>query len=539
MSLIDKVFPHQFQTFFLFPFGFNHTTELKTFIKEFEKNKIWKYHSYKFENGIDYNEFEYFYPHIRRILFSNKELSSGEISRGFLKLEDNVKVNLSYQVINELVSPEIDITLPLKQIYLHLFENGTGLLAFEIDVNEPTYSLQDYLIFLDLGRRIYPPFVDSHYEIKKNNKHSHAFDSNSAISTNQCPSQIKINGLGINENYIENFEFNKNRADYGYLSNIITDLLDMQNFSYSNGDYWPLVDDRMYCHTYYDIFATHEYPLNGHFLNLLKNYFREPLDKREINDAGEIWYMMIFIDSDYPTCGNRFMINDLIDSSTYKRWTDWGGFYGFSRYSSAFISNSHAVPYFKDHFESMYYQLALILFFYRGSLLSFSERAIEIAKKIKSSSSIKELQKLQEDFLLFENKYWFKEVTAQDQGIEIFDLWESKMRNNILLSDVKEGIVELFEYFDAKREKDVSRKLAILTYIGSFLIPLNIAIAIISIADHLEFSILGKNIFLSRVNLMNIAWIVFIVSFIIIIPCLWKERIIKYFRKVKNRFKHE
>ena len=514
MSLIDTIKPQKFHTFFIFPFGFNQKYTMKDLKEKFvSKDKIWKIKEYDVKNGKDYNEYLFFYPYIRKILFQSEKLTNDELNRLTFKYKKLKDDNVFYQVINDFDEDEnkhFNLALPIINIYLHFFEYETGMLSFEILQDSPEYTLREYLQFLDMGRRIYPPFIHPESEIK-NNKISNAFniaDSLDAISLKQCASKIIIKNI-IEEDFTKGMTFDSSNPNKHFVSRIITHFLFSEDFSFSEKDYWPIVDDRMYTHSYFDIYENDE-DVNGNkmFLDQLKEYFKQDISQSNLTDAVNVWYQMIFVDGNFPSCANEPMLKNILNESTYKRWIDWESIYGYSRYSSVVVSNSKVAPFIQDHFATMYYQLALLLFFYRGTLLTFSERATEISKEIEKEKSIKELQKLHEDFLLFENKYWFKEVTAQDQGIELFDLWESKMRNQLLMHDIKQGINELYLYFDTKRKKKTEKIFLFLTIIGGFLLPLSIAIDIITFDGNIGFWSLKVIPMINQSIFIKISWFV-------------------------------
>ena len=487
MNLNETIKPQKFHAFFMFPFRFHDKFNLKKLKKIFvEQNKKWIHQPYKIAEGMQYNEYLYFYPHIRKVLFSNVQNSSNRENRAFFRFKKDEEITYTvYQDVHDF-----KLSLPVGEIYLHLFENGTAILAIEILVEQPAQNLKQLLQFLDYGRRLYVPFINRDAKILNSKKIYGAFYNKDdvykdAIAATQCASKIvlKVNGKEKITDFRKQFNFDNKHPDKHYLSHIIRWLLESDNICYEKGHYHPIVDDRMYTHAYYDIYKTDEFNGNDKFLKDVKKYFEHDFSKAKINEGVKSLYQMIFIDSNLPTIANNPMFKELLDKSIYKRWIDWGTIYGFSRYSSVIISDSRkdAAPFIQVHFETMYYQIALLLFFYRGSLLSFFHRAVKIAEKIEKSKPIKELQRLQEDFILFENKYWFKEVTAQDQGIEIFDLWEKQMRNNLLLNDVKQGIQDLYTYFDSHREKRIARYITILTVIGGFLLPISIMIDLIAL----------------------------------------------------------
>jgi len=146
-----------------------------------------------------------------------------------------------------------------------------------------------------------------------------------------------------------------------------------------------------------------------------------------------------------------------------------------------FVKTFSKAGFLYNHFQSMYYQIAVLLLFYRGALLNFSDRSEKLSKRLHEISrtdtkglrkTLEQVEALHKDFLLFRNRYWFREVTAQDQGIEMFDLWSRKLRNQELMKDVEEEIKELFSYVNSLHEKNISNTNTILTIIGSILIPI-------------------------------------------------------------------
>lgn len=492
MSLTETIRPQKFHTFFMFPFRFDDKFDLKKLKKIFkEQNKKWDFKLYEINRGLYYNEYLYFYPHIRKILFSNMKGAFNKENRVFFQFKKTDKDTITYSVLQDIAGFELSLTV--KDIFLHFFEGSTGLLAIEILHTNSDHNLKQYLQFLDYGRRIYLSFINPNARKSDSNKLINLFTSKNdndkdGISAKQCASKIilTINEKKIETDFRAQFKFDINKPDKHYLSQIIRWLLDAEDFSYEKGHYYPIVDDRMYTHTYYDIFKVEEFNGNDKFLEDVKAYFKRDSIGAKITEGAKSWYQMIFIDSDSPAIANDPLFREILDRSTYKRWIDWGTIYGFSRYSSATISDSRYVPFIEDHYETMYYQIALLLFFYRGSLLSFFDRTVKIAEQIDKSKPIKKLQKLHEDFILFENKYWFKEVTAQDQGIEMFDIWEKQMRLNLLLDDVKQGIRELYNYFDYQREKRTARYITLLTILGGILLPLSIVVDIIASNDFQE-----------------------------------------------------
>ncbi|MBI5206200.1 MAG: hypothetical protein HY934_00235 [Candidatus Firestonebacteria bacterium] len=144
-----------------------------------------------------------------------------------------------------------------------------------------------------------------------------------------------------------------------------------------------------------------------------------------------------------------------------------GTLYGFSRFSSTCLVNgykgkdkkgkeSFSFNEIYNHFETIYYEIALLTYFQRAALLKFSKEAAKCADEFKQSDEnvYKNIKKLKEDFLLFTNKYWFIEITGQEQGIDIHNKWSDVVKNNQLFEEVRQELSELHEYIEIIQAND-------------------------------------------------------------------------------------
>ena len=500
-----KIKPNYFSTFFMFPFGFE--SDVDGVIAKFQKSSKWIAEKYQIKKGLDYNEYVYFYKYVRDILLETQQHTDDK-KEGVKFFRYNFENHcLQYEVYNQNIDKEKPISLKIEEINLHLFEPGVGILIFEI-VNEEkesplNLSLYDYLAFLTNGRRVFPPFINPESE-RENGTFKCGFTKEDAINKKECAAQISITcgkDTIVKEDYKQNFHLiqysnQKQTEVLPYLSKIIRHFLDLgDEFNYAQKQYWPIIDDRMFCHTYYGIVGDSK-TYNKPFLDNLKRALNSEEPKPYTDDALRIWHQLIFLDLEGPSCANRPFMIQQINESSYNRWSDWGTFYGFTRYSSTTISD-YDVKFINNHFKTMYYQIAVLLFFYRGALLSFSNKSAAIASQIQSDAQwnvkkkhkknnrrnqnnkiVQELEELNREFLLFRNKLWFREVTAQEQGIEMFDIMTEKMRNIELLEDLQIEIKELYAYFDAQREKETAKTINTLTILGAIFMPLIIATAL-------------------------------------------------------------
>ncbi len=249
----------KFSAFLMFPFSFDNTDykskePAEWFTSEHSGNNIkkWKVCAFELNKGGDYNEFVYFYPYIREILFSTKDKENENDNFYFLKWEKGQKPQV-YLEINCGSGSRENTRVKLIDVYLHLYEIGVGLLIFEIENSNKRY-LSDYLRFINLARRIYPPFVDNDLVLPGINKDNNSIES---IKKGECPESISIiakdeNGeekVVVEERFAKNLLVKKQPINSAiYLSNLIRYFLDIDNgskrFLYENSDYLPIIDDR-------------------------------------------------------------------------------------------------------------------------------------------------------------------------------------------------------------------------------------------------------------------------------------------------------
>lgn len=70
-----------------------------------------------------------------------------------------------------------------------------------------------------------------------------------------------------------------------------------------------------------------------------------------------------------------------------------------------------------------------------------------------SAAYINEVSSLYQDYIVFINRFYFKEVTAQDQGIELYDMLQKNLRLESMVRDLDGDIQELHQYVSMVEDK--------------------------------------------------------------------------------------
>lgn len=420
---------------FMFPF---------TFEKEFILSIDWVHKFFALESQKDFNEYVYFYRHIQDAIYNKEKENNSNISKyyEYKKQEGTYIINCKKGIFE----------LELDGLSLRIFNTDVAILSFNL--KNTRYSDMDSVLAInDFGRKIYPQFLGENFTCNTKN----------AI----LPSHIT---LTLDNKVIkENFErFNKisnlkNLKELNLLPSFISVLIE-ENFPKKNNKTTirPIIDDRMFVISQY---------MNDELVNNFKIFKGNEEYEYETND---FWYKYIFIDGDGKTCQSKNMTKKLISESTYDRWIEWGTLFGISRYSFVAITGSwFGENRLLPHMQTMYFQMFTLLLAYKATIIKFSDD-IQNATSKTSEDLIQlsaETKKIYKEYLDFLNKLYFKEITAQDQGIELYNQAMKIMDIEKYMNDLDHEVNQLHTYVDMLEEKERNNKLEMISKIGAVLLP--------------------------------------------------------------------
>jgi len=414
---------------FMFPF---------TFEGEFSSGDLWKYKRFEIDKARDYNEYIYFYKHVQEALFNTKTENSSAISNYY-----EYKNSEGSFTINTKIGR---YKLELDGISLRIFNTNVAILSLNL-INRDYCKQKDILAINDFGRRIYPQFLSDNFSLKK---------AQEAFLANEIVLRFD-NG----EEYKEDFSYfsNKENLQINKLSLLPTYILELirKNFQTSQ-TLRPILDDRMFVISQYNSDA---------LVKKLKTYDSVSGYSYKKSD---FWYEYLFVDGNGKTCQNIDMSKELIEASTYDRWVEYGTLFGVSRYSFVALTGSQ---YGRDvllaHMQTIYFQIFTLLLAYRATIIKFSDEIQNVTEK-EEAKLTEETQKIYKKYLNFLNKLYFKEVTAQDQGIELYNKAMQIMDIPKYMTDLDNEMNELHAYVDMQEEKKRNKKLDNISLYGGVLL---------------------------------------------------------------------
>jgi hypothetical protein len=186
------------------------------------------------------------------------------------------------------------------------------------------------------------------------------------------------------------------------------------------------------------------------------------------------WSEYVFVDKHKDTTiQNDWMKYDLLSQATYDRWSEYGTFFGVTRYSFVALTHNNwfGSNMINIHMRSMYFQMAMLLLAIRASILRFSDEVAAIAS-LSTPAEEERLGELYGRYLTFYNRLYFREVTHQDQGIELYDIGLKQMKIVEHIDKLDGKFTKLHDFASLKQNNRETAKVNRLTILGSmFVIP--------------------------------------------------------------------
>ena len=383
-----------------------------------------------------YNEKNYYYKFVHNALYDNGK-QRNNLVRHYERVEPKHR-EVKYCIDCSGKTYELNV----DSINLNLYSTGVGLLSFYLR-NEQYPLLEDVLKINQYGRRVYPPF---YYAI---------------ISRSEIANSISINGLnGREKGYSEDF----NGYDVTQDNQPSEMIIGMIREVATNITVDSVIDDRMYVVSWYK---------NNEWICRLC----DAKEEKYLDDHD--WYRFVFVDNELPTCQNDDMMHKLLEKATYKRWQKWHSLYGVSRYSLVMATNAgDSEKYLYDYFETEYARMTELILVQKASVLRFSSEVTNISELSNDKHLVNKVDSLYKEYIRFVNQIHFREVTAQDQGIEMYNMLNETMGLKEQVEKLDEEIEELYNYVSLTQDKMVNRTMSLLTWIATIAVPITVVASI-------------------------------------------------------------
>lgn len=444
------------------------------------KDIAWKETGFKLSNQQHYNEYVYYHSYVRDTLFANRDnknviryFNYGLNGEETFEFEVITKKNDNGDVLNKEL-----FNLAIKGISLHLFFTGIGILTFQLENNDHT-TIEEIQLINDFGRRTYPQYLGN-----GSKDHEKGVE---ATKRAFLPTYIKVSYCTDEETFEAYDKFESVGLHEVVQPPAYIKALFRNDFVFSekvNPDknkitITHLTDDRM--------FTLCWYPDPG-----LSNELKTISNQKYSYLTAKKWYELIFCDSNQNlTCQNDAMLQEHIQKYTYERWVNYGTLYGITRDCLFCLTDGEkfARNVILPHMQSIYYQMSVLCLAQRASIQKFSYDLGNIKHTALDSQTKIDSLELQKQYLRFNNKLYFKEVTDQIQGIEIYQLMQKAMNIENVANQLDREIEELHNLLNMEESLQLSKDANTLTKIATYAVPASLAMALFALfSGDLDFS---------------------------------------------------
>lgn len=538
---------------FMFPFHWDSKCVSKCSGKDDELNRFlqlisesnWKRKPLNIDSNIRYNESNYFYEFVQEAIYD-----TGNNSNNITHFE--------YNIVPDAETYNIECTnktyrLLIQKIDLDIYGLGVGVLSFHLNNRDVDQSSEDDILAINqYGRRIYPPFLGIPTDI---GGCSSKFDyKDFKFGVNDVKEKELAKSISLSFTEKETFQQYSDAVGFEYnnlfkLPSFIRDLFkkvplrDQSNME--NNQFYisikPVLDDRMFVICWYGNSETTKR------LQLNEGDKGKDADKKVIYCSDEWYYKYVFVDGGMKTCQNDDLAADLISKNINPRWLNYGTLYGVSRYSFMLLTasfddlNSYNATFLINHMQSIYYKMILLVLSQRAMVLRFSSRIneINITNHLNDKDTKEKSLETYKDYRSFINIFYHREITAQEQGIELYDLLQRELRVGIQAKELEKEFQEMYHLIDMVAMNQTSSRMRLITILtGSIVIPNFILLLL----NHRFFNQLphinkiGGNL-ISAESVVLIAAIVISTLFIVNGLLRWNKKITYKKSKEHNVFK--
>jgi len=526
---------------FVFPFkwrtninskntSFKHKVDISKVKGEVESSRDWVPFSFEPKPEADYfnsyNEFVYFHDYARDLL--GISIIKSPVGKGVLQYEFDLfsKDNAKY-IIEASEQPDGPYELRISSITLNFYESGTGVLAFHL-LNEKHELYDDILRINDFGRRLFPQFLGGKANVEN------LLSSPQGVFLAKKLSLTGVKKEAIIEDFLHYADQERIKKAPFVMPRLIGELLggafitEFDDATDGKICLSPTLDDRMFIQCFV---------FNDDLIEKLSVY--DEKEKCYAWEEDNDWYRLIFVDgSKTPTIDSRNMKRELLKASTYDRWVESknkqgkasGHIFGISRYSFVILANRN---WFTEnialhHFSNLYFQMALLSLVQRVTVLSFSTEVAEIATNLDSakrlsSRVINNIAELYLQYINFIQKIYFREITPQEQGIELYNIMQNRLGIKNDVEDLNREMSELNQFVEAQQQKNIS----VITYV---LLPATILLGFFGLnyfsSDALYFDLTKQFVF-SGSNFSSVVIIVLLTIFLSMLSSRLMQRFIR------------
>jgi hypothetical protein len=406
----------------------------------------------------------YFHPVVRKVLF-DQENKDNAFRRTFHRTDvQQVRVTLATRKYGEAPETELELAFDLVRCELEVFRMNVAVLVLELRCqSNSVLNLAHVEQFQDEFRRLYAPYFDDYIPPDQT-------QINSALGKHVCRAVTLVEGekqhvfpiapaekiaqarLRHQQHLDARFQTQKCNTQWGFLHNDHGNIPVFDHWKHflapfaaqdSPFTYTMLGDDRLPTSSYIATPQLHHIE-RGHWVRLA---FADATGNDELPYAKRF-----LANFEQEVCYDRFWYVDGESTDEASRILHCGYHFAWvgSSQDNRFFANSENGAF--ATWRTIYSRMALFAHMQKAALLSVSARISELTVGeepqerivdyaiLKNSESVRALY---QEFIEFTQVYWFDEVSPQEQGRELFAMWQKHLRTKELHAEIRQELTDL------------------------------------------------------------------------------------------------
>ena len=133
-----------------------------------------------------------------------------------------------------------------------------------------------------------------------------------------------------------------------------------------------------------------------------------------------------------------------------------------------------APEHLKTNMETEYTRMVELALVQRASVLRFSGEVSRISRLQEVSSKLsKKISVLYSEYIRFVNQIYFREITAQEQGIEIYEMLHESMNTRQQVEKLDNEVEELFNHVSLMEDRSSNKQMSYLSWVATLFIPIS------------------------------------------------------------------
>ena len=141
----------------------------------------------------------------------------------------------------------------------------------------------------------------------------------------------------------------------------------------------------------------------------------------------------------------------------------------------------------------MYARMAELVLVQKASVLRFSAEVTNLSNMDVKSDFGRKVSSLYKEYIRFVNQIHFREVSAQDQGIELYQKLYDVMNLKNHVEKLDDEIEELYNYVSLREDRKTNSTMSLLTRIATIAVPMTVIAGIFGMNN----KILGEGAYFS------------------------------------------